>query len=335
MIDNPCTIPQTKSWQQALKQVVRDPAELCALLNLDKTWLAGAKQASTLFPLRIPREFVALMEKGNPHDPLLRQVLPLSEELTPTPGFSGDPLNESLYNPHPGLLHKYKSRVLLTIAGACAVNCRYCFRRSFPYRENNPGQQGWQQNIDYIKQAPNINEVILSGGDPLMLPDKQLAQLHESLCEIPHLKRIRIHTRFPVMIPQRIDAAFNHWFANSPLQSILIFHINHPNEISPAFRERLITLREKGVTLLNQAVLLKGVNDDLDTLTQLSEALFDTGILPYYLHVLDKVQGTAHFDIPDTMAKALHQGLQAELPGFLVPKLVREAPGKSSKTIIA
>ncbi len=283
--------------------------------------------------MRVPRHFVSLMQPATPDDPLLLQVLPDRQEFNQAPGFSVDPLAEQ-NNQTPGMLHKYRSRVLLIVRGGCAVNCRYCFRRHFPYADNAPSKQDWQNILSTIAADPNINEVILSGGDPLMAKDTHLAELAHKISTIPHIKRLRIHTRLPVVLPERLDDAFFNWFSGLPLQRIMVLHINHPQEISPQLILRLKRLADAGVTLLNQAVLLRGINDNAKCLVQLSESLFAAGIMPYYIHLLDKVEGASHFDIPTDAARALMQNIAAELPGYLVPKLVREVGGEQSKSLV-
>jgi EF-P beta-lysylation protein EpmB len=272
------------------------------------------------------------MHRGNCRDPLLRQVLPIDDENRIQPGYSEDPLQESAAMPVPGLLHKYKGRVLLTVTGACAIHCRYCFRRHFPYSEANPAGDEWQQSLHYIRTNSDIQEVILSGGDPLSLPDDKLAKLVEHLQAIPHVRRLRIHTRTPVVLPDRIDDALLGWLSATPLNTIIVLHINHANEIDCAFNQAVKKLSRTGVSLLNQSVLLRGVNDSAGTLQELSERLFDTGILPYYLHQLDPVQGAAHFAVDDDSAIKIVNRLNNRLPGYLVPKLVREIAGRGSKT---
>ena len=323
-----------RSWQEELSALVRDPAELLEILELPSSLLSEAQAADQLFELRVPRPYLSRIEKGNLEDPLLKQVLPLGAEVRLTEGYSTDPLAEQVSNPHRGLVHKYHGRVLLVVAPSCAINCRYCFRRHFPYAENNPSRREWQDTFDYIKADPTINEVIYSGGDPLASSDRQLQWLTEQLIAIPHIKRLRVHSRLPVVIPQRITDDTLKWLAHPQLQSVLVLHINHANEIDDQVRASIKKLRGAGVTLLNQSVLLKGVNDSAQTLAQLSEALFAEGVLPYYLHLLDKVQGAAHFDLPEERGIALHRELQGVLPGFLVPKLTREEPGADSKTLI-
>lgn len=321
------------NWQKELAQAFSAPEQLLAYLELNPApWQAGFA-ARRLFPMRVPRPFVDKMVKGDANDPLLRQVLPLSDEFIEVPGFVKDPLDEH-DSALPGLLHKYRSRVLLVVRGGCAINCRYCFRRHFPYSDNSPNQAGWQEALAYIAAHPEINEVILSGGDPLMAKDEHLARLFAELAAIPHLKRLRIHSRLPVVIPARLTDELRLLLSNSRLQTVMVLHINHANELDENLSQRLLPWRQGGITLLNQSVLLAGVNDDANTLCALSERLFSAGILPYYLHQLDKVAGAAHFAVDDAKAKALMAELLAELPGFLVPKLVRELGGEANKTPI-
>jgi EF-P beta-lysylation protein EpmB len=271
------------------------------------------------------------MQKGNINDPLLRQVLPLQDELKETNGYDRDPLQETQFNPIPGLLHKYHSRVLLTFTGTCGVNCRFCFRRHFSYEENNPGTAGWNRALDYIAQDQSIVEVILSGGDPLVATDQALEAITKKLAAIPHLKRLRIHSRMPIVLPLRVTSELISAVTAPSLKTILILHCNHPNEISPDVRTAMHRLTEAGVVLLNQSVLLRGINDDVETLVALSEALFEINVQPYYLHVLDKVQGAAHFDLEIEKSRALHMALTKRLSGYLVPKLVCEQPGAPAK----
>ncbi|HTM63160.1 MAG TPA: EF-P beta-lysylation protein EpmB [Gammaproteobacteria bacterium] len=328
------SLKKRQLWQQAMADLITDPAELIHLLNLNPSLLEAAKAAANVFPLRVPRGFAARMEKGNHMDPLLRQVLPLGVELTPQPGYSKDILRESGANPVSGLLHKYPGRVLVTLTSACAVHCRYCFRRFFPYEDNNPGRAGWEKIFDYIESDNTITEVILSGGDPLSANDHLLSEFTERLNQLPHVTRLRIHTRMPVVLPERITDEFMQWAADLTQQLVIVMHINHANEINNEVVLMLKRLSDAGITLLNQSVLLKGVNDDAQTLAALSEKLFMSGVLPYYLHTLDKVEGAAHFDLDDYTARSIHSELNKMLPGYLVPRLVRETPGESSKTLL-
>ncbi len=326
---NPLTW-QRPRWQQELADAVRDPAELLRLLELPPELLA-TPQAMREFPLRVPRAYVARMRKGDPTDPLLRQVLPLIEEDAQTPGFLADPVGDLQAMPQPGLLHKYHGRALLITTGACAVHCRYCFRRHFPYSDAKPAAGQWQTALEHIAADTSLSEIILSGGDPLALSDARLAALTEQLAAIPHVRRLRIHTRLPIVLPSRINDEFRAWLSASPLQKVAVIHANHAHEIDGDTAAALRALQDCGVTLLNQAVLLRGVNDSVAAQAALSEALFAAGVLPYYLHVLDRVQGAAHFDIPETEARALLGALRDRLPGYLVPRLVREIEGGASK----
>lgn len=319
------------AWQTSLSNVVTDPAELCQLLELPPHALNNAGFAHQDFALRVPREFVARMQKGNLDDPLLKQILPVADEMQAMPGYSNDPLQEKQANPLPGLLHKYQGRVLLLVAGGCAVHCRYCFRRHFSYAENVPGKPGWEAILNYIAADSSIREVIYSGGDPLLLKDEVLAVLTQKLAAIPHVTTLRIHTRLPVVIPARITDALLSWLTGTRLQPVMVIHSNHAHEMDAGVIAELERLRRAHITVLNQTVLLKGINDDADTLIKLSQRLFSGGVLPYYLHMLDAVQGAAHFTVSTDTARQLVATMADHLPGYLVPKLVREVPGMKAK----
>ncbi len=329
----PGTVPlwQTPRWQDQLADVIREPAELLQLLQLDPALLPAAEAAARDFPLRVPRAFAARMRKGDPADPLLRQVLPIGAELEVVPGYGPDPLEERQANPAPGLIHKYHNRVLMIAASACGVHCRYCFRRHFPYSENNPSREQWQDALAYIAANPQIDEVILSGGDPLAANDRYLSWLVEQLAAIPHLQRLRIHSRLPVVIPARLDDSCLDWLSATRLKPVLVIHANHAQELDDHVAEAMQRARARGLTLLNQSVLLAGVNDSVEALSALSLRLFDIGVLPYYLHTLDKVAGSHHFLVPDETAKALISRLAASQSGYLVPKLVKEIAGVPAK----
>ncbi|WP_436873997.1 EF-P beta-lysylation protein EpmB [Kosakonia sacchari] len=324
--------PSREDWLIQLADVITDPDELLRLLKIDtdENLIAGGA-AKRLFPLRVPRAFAARMQPGNPHDPLLRQVLTSQEEFIAAPGFSPDPLDEQS-SVVPGLLHKYRNRALLLVKGGCAVNCRYCFRRHFPYADNQGNKRNWQGALDYIAVHPELDEIIFSGGDPLMAKDHELDWLLAQLEAIPHIKRLRIHSRLPIVIPARITDTLSARFARSSLQILLVNHINHAQEIGDDFRHAMAQLRQANVTLLNQSVLLRGVNDNAQTLADLSNALFDAGVMPYYLHVLDKVQGAAHFMVSDDEARTIMRELLTLVSGYMVPKLAREIGGEPSKT---
>ena len=321
-----------EDWLYQLADVITDPDELLHLLSLNThPELLQGRDARRLFALRVPRTFAARMQPGDANDPLLLQVLTAREEFITAPGFTTDPLDEQR-SVVPGLLHKYRNRALLLVKGGCAVNCRYCFRRHFPYQDNQGNKANWRQALEYIRQHPELDEIIFSGGDPLMAKDHELDWLIGELEAIPHLKRLRIHTRLPVVIPARITAELCQRLSATRLQVLMVTHINHANEIDQELRVSMAQLRSAGVTLLNQSVLLRGINDRADTLAALSNALFDTGILPYYIHVLDRVQGAAHFMVSDDEARVIMKELLSMLSGYLVPRLTREIGGESSKT---
>lgn len=318
-------------WQQQLSDAFTDIEHLCRYLGLAANELPVAIAASRQFPLRVPLSFAQRMEKGNPHDPLLRQVLPVQEELQPHPGFSDDPIGDLAAVQQTGLLHKYHGRVLLINTGSCAINCRYCFRRNFPYADLQLGKRAEQAALAYIAADASINEVILSGGDPLLLSDTRLSRLLTQLTAIAPIKRIRIHSRLPIVLPARITPRLAETLATCGKQMVIVTHCNHANELNDEVLAACQRLKSYPFSLLNQAVLLKGVNDDTQTLYALSERLFEFGVMPYYLHLLDRARGTGHFEVPEATALDLHRQLQNLLPGYLVPKLVRERAGAKSK----
>jgi EF-P beta-lysylation protein EpmB len=320
-------------WQKELKQSFTKPELLLEHLGFDPADFGQDIEARSLFNMRVPVHFANLMQKKEVTDPLFKQVFPSKFEFHSTPEYVADPLLEQ-NNVTPGLLHKYKSRVLIIFKGGCAVNCRYCFRRHFPYADNSVNKKQLLTHVDYIKQHPQINEVILSGGDPLMADDKAIEWFLTQVSSIKHVTRVRIHTRLPVVIPSRITDDLLAIFNTATFKVIMVMHINHENEISDQLKVVCQKLKHANVTLLNQAVLLKEVNDTLTAQVNLSESLFAADILPYYLHLLDKVSGAMHFDISETQAKQLYSEMLTELPGFLMPKLVREIGGEQSKTPI-
>ena len=319
------------AWQEQLATAVKSVNELLQLLQID-TAAAKILPLQSDFPLRVPHGFIERMVKGDSRDPLLLQVLPLAQEAEEATGFSCDPLDEQDTMPVPGLLHKYRGRALLTTTGACAIHCRYCFRRHFPYSDANPAPGHWQAAIKYLAQHPDISELILSGGDPLTLTDARLHSLTRQLSDLTHLRTLRIHTRLPVVLPARIDNGLLSWINAQTLKLVFVVHCNHSDEIDHNVTAAFDKLTAAGVTLLNQSVLLRDINDSAATLARLSERLFAAGVLPYYLHQLDRVQGAAHFEVGIEHARKIMTELRAMLPGYLVPRLVQEIPGASGKT---
>lgn len=328
---NSFTTPEN-NWQQQLAQAITEPPALLDALNLQADTFKHFASAHQQFGMKVPWAYLNKMQPGNPRDPLLLQVMTQSAEMLTTQGYQSDPVGDLKAQQTPGLLHKYHSRVLLITTGACAIHCRYCFRRHFPYADQQAGRDQWQQAITYIKNDTSIKEVILSGGDPLTLSDNKLSHLISQLESIPHLTRLRIHSRLPVVLPARITDALVNRLEISRFNVCLVIHANHANEITPPDKAALFKLKQAGIHLLNQAVLLNGVNHSVESQVELSEVLFDAGVLPYYLHLLDPVQGAAHFDVKLSDAKHIIKEMQSQLPGFLVPKLVRELTGESSKT---
>jgi EF-P beta-lysylation protein EpmB len=331
MIPDCAEIRQTPGWVQALAGAITDPEVLLSRLGLGPEWLAPARAAARRFPLRVPAGFVARMRRGDPHDPLLRQVLPLAEECLAVAGYTRDPVGDLSARRAPGLLQKYEGRVLLTATGACAVHCRYCFRRHFPYGEENASAGQFRAALAEIAADPSIREVILSGGDPLTLSDRRLREFSDSLATVAHVVRLRLHTRLPVVLPERVDDGLVGWLGAVTVPVVIVIHANHPNELDANVAAALGRLRAAGATLLNQSVLLRAVNDNPDALAALSERLFALGVLPYYLHQLDRVEGAAHFAVPDDAARSLRDELARRLPGYLVPRLVREVAGAPAK----
>lgn len=324
-------IPRNKSGNQT-RAYFTNPLELLAQLNLSAEQMLFSAEAVQDFHFKVPIAYVNKIQPGNPDDPLLKQIFPVQQELALIPGYADDPLDEAKSLFQPGLLQKYHGRALLLVTPGCAINCRYCFRRHYPYEDKGHLWLQIKQNIAAIKQDTSINEVILSGGDPLSLSDSRFAELIAMLNDISHLKRLRIHTRFPVVEPQRISDTFVKILASCHLPMIMVLHINHAQEIGLDSAISIAKLHKQQITLLNQSVLLKGVNDNVETLAALSEALISHHIMPYYLHMLDKIQGSAHFEVSDADAKVIYQQLRAELSGYMLPRLVREIAGEKSKT---
>lgn len=318
-------------WQRELARAIRTPAELLAILGVDHGVLNASIDAHRQFPVRVPRGFVARMRQGDSHDPLLRQVLPVDEELSAYPGFTHDPVGDAQATQSPGVIHKYHGRVLLITTGACAVHCRYCFRRHYPYNDSHAASDQWHYALDYLRVHKDVHEVILSGGDPLSLSDDRLFALVHALDTIPHLKILRLHTRQPIVLPERIDNAFLSSLRQVKMQTVMVLHSNHANEIDASVIEAIRALKTANVTLLNQSVLLKNINDNADTLAQLSWRLFENGVQPYYLHLLDRVAGAGHFEVSEVHALQIYHDLSCKLPGYCVPRLVREQAGAPFK----
>jgi EF-P beta-lysylation protein EpmB len=322
------------NWQEQLANAFTNTADLLNFLSLSQDHTPSSNQASHEFAMRVPLSYAECMEKGNPDDPLLRQVLPAADELKFFPGFTNDPVGDLDAAKPTGVIQKYHGRVLLITTGGCAINCRYCFRRNFPYSDFQMSKTRQAEAISYIKTNADISEVILSGGDPLLLNDTRLGLLFDELSKIGHVKRIRIHSRIPIVLPSRITHQLLDILTRVPQQIIMVLHCNHTNEISPAVMTACSKIKLNHIHLFNQAVLLKDINDNARQICQLSEKLFANGIIPYYLHLLDKATGTGHFEVGEQQALAIMKEVKATLPGYLVPKLAREKPGDSSKTVL-
>ena len=323
-----------EKWLYELSNSITQPKELLKILNLKNNSKYYKSQSDKIFSLRVPHSFVSRMTKNNPQDPLFLQVITNNQEFLNAPGYTKDPIKEKKNIILPGLLHKYNDRVLLLIKTNCAINCRYCFRKYFPYEDNQGNKINWIKALEYIQKNKNLNEVIFSGGDPLMAKDHELSWLIESISNINHIKRLRIHTRLPIVIPNRITSSLCQIFFKSSLKIIIVTHINHPQEIDNNLSKSLLKLKKSGVILLNQSVLLRNINDNSSILAELSNRLCENNILPYYLHILDKVSGTMHFSVSEKKAKAIILNLMKMISGYLVPKLVRDTNSKCSKLMI-
>jgi EF-P beta-lysylation protein EpmB len=323
------------SYFRSLAEAIRDPDELITTLGLPDALREPARRAAAAFPLIVPRSFLARMQHGDPDDPLLRQILPIGGEEQPRAGFTTDAVGDLDARTAPGLIHKYSGRALLIAAGSCAVNCRYCFRRHYPYGDDPRRPDDWSPAIDAIAADSSLAEIILSGGDPLMLTDVRLASLVARLETIPHVGRLRIHTRLPIVLPDRVTVELLDLLTCTRLATVVVVHANHPRELVGDCAVALSALRQSGLTVLNQSVLLRGVNDAADVLVELSERLFELGVLPYYLHQLDKVAGAAHFEVPEAEGVKIVDELRSRLPGYLIPRYVRETAGEPHKSPIA
>ena len=322
------------SWREEVRLAVRDVGELCRRLGLSAELAAAAEGGVGEFPVFVPPSFLARIRQGDPQDPLLRQVLPTLEEATEIHGFSADPVDDSAAALEPGVLQKYAGRALLITTGACAVHCRYCFRRHYPYQEAPHSDSAWDSALASISADTSITEVILSGGDPLMLVDQRLGALVEKIAALPHVERLRVHTRLPIMIPSRVTDRLLTLLTNTRLTPVAIIHANHAQELDEVVARSLSRMQRAGILLLNQAVLLRGVNDSVGSQVALSERLVRMGVLPYYLHQLDRVQGAAHFEVPIAEGKKIIAEMRDKLPGYMVPKYVQEIPGELSKTVL-
>ncbi len=325
---------EEQTWRQQFAQSIRTPQALLAYLQFNQQDCQAMLADEQGFNTLVPTSYAARMQPNNPQDPLLLQVLAQSAEAETHAEFNQDPLAEADYNPAPGVVHKYQGRALLIAAGHCAINCRYCFRRHYPYAEQQRSRAQWQQSLATLAKDEHLAEIILSGGDPLALTNTPLFALLDEIEKLPQIKRLRIHSRLPIVLPARITSALCQRLADSRLQVVLVVHSNHAQEINSEVNAACLRLKQAGVTLLNQTVLLKGINNEVATLCALQQALFSAGILPYYLHLPDHVAGTQHFFVERSEAKQLHQAMQARLPGYLVPRLVKEEPGKAHKTLI-
>ncbi len=323
-----------QTWQQLLAESITDPEQLMAELGLNSAQPAINPAVLKQFSCRVPRPYFNRIKKNNPHDPLLKQVLPINQELKETPGYSIDPLAEIQASPAEGFLHKYHGRVLVPLTGACAINCRYCFRRHFDYAQHSLSPTRWQNLLDYLQDNPEISEVIFSGGDPLIIKDPSLQKLIDQISTLSQINTLRFHTRLPIVIPQRITHHLIDMLHQCRLNVVMVVHCNHANEVDDLVAEAMLKLKSAGVTLLNQSVLLKDINDNAQSLIQLSYRLFSAGILPYYIHLLDKVQGAGHFDVNLDKALKLIESIRSKLPGYLVPRLAQEVPNHSSKQVI-
>lgn len=323
---------QSVDWQLAMKRAIRSQSELRRYLNLE---VDPAASAAEDFPTFVPLELASRITPGDPDDPILRQVLASTAELVEAVGYSSDPVGDLDADVGGGVLHKYAGRALIVTHGACAVHCRYCFRREFPYAESGSRREFWAPAVEYIAKDESIEEVLLSGGDPLTLTDGVLFRLIDEIESVGHVRRLRIHTRLPIAIPQRITTELVGRLSRSRLAVWVVVHANHAQEIDCAVTDSLGRLRRGGISVLNQAVLLAGVNDDVAALANLSRELVNLGVQPYYLHQLDRVRGSSHFWVEIERGKRIMDELRQQLPGYAVPKYVIEQSGEKSKTPIA
>ncbi|MEM7558110.1 MAG: EF-P beta-lysylation protein EpmB [Planctomycetota bacterium] len=317
-------------WRASLRAAFRSSTDLCDFLGVDPK--VACPQAESDFPIMVPREYAQRMEPGDPRGPLLLQVLSQSAELADSGEL--DPVGELPAERHKGLLQKYDHRVLLILSGACAVHCRYCFRRNYPYDDAAKGRAEWQEWLELLAADSTIEDVIFSGGDPLSIGDDRLAWFVGEVSKISHIRRLRFHTRLPVVIPSRVTSEFTSLLDFVGQAVYVVLHINHAQELDDSVWDAIRRLQRAGVQVLNQAVLLRGINDNFEALRELCVQLADRQVLPYYLHQLDPVRGGMHFQVPDAEAIELVDALRGNLPGYAVPRLVRELSGEASKTLI-
>lgn len=329
------------AWRQIVAQAVTDPDELCRLLDLPSDLADRMQAASRDFRLLLPRTMLGRIRRGDPHDPVLRQFLPMVEELSSEEGFSADPLQEASACPIPGVVEKYQGRSLIVLTAGCPVHCRYCFRRHFTpptlscLSADAAAEAPLGELVDHLQRDGETREVILSGGEPLLVDDEPLLRLLAQLAErCPEVKRVRIHTRMPIVIPQRVTGALCRLLRSTRLTPLVVLHVNHPAEIDAPVRSAFARLNDAGIPLLSQSVLLRGVNDSVEVLAELLERLVDGRVIPYYLHQLDRVSGAAHFEVPESEGRRLVAELRRRLPGYAVPRYVRDVPGAAHKEVL-
>lgn len=322
------------SWHRSLARAIRDPDELIHRLGLPDELRPAARAGSRLFPLLVPESFLRRIAPGHPEDPLLRQVMPLDAEHHSAGGFRTDAVDDARFRIAPGLLKKYRGRALLIATGSCAVHCRYCFRRHYPYGEEPRRLDDWEAALEALRRDDSIEEVLLSGGDPLLLTDRRLGDLIDRLEPIPHLRRLRIHTRLPIVLPDRVTTELLERLIACRMKTVLVVHANHAVELVDDCADSVRRLVEAPLTVLNQAVLLRGVNDSVEAQCELASTLIELGVMPYYLHQLDRVAGAAHFEVPVATGRAILQEMRRRLPGYAVPRYVQEIPGEPHKTVL-
>lgn len=332
MIPRTATLLHKNDWKSALRNTINTPQQLAQAISLSQEAYKGLMHATELFPLKIPISVLSRIQENHLDDPVLRQYLPTEKEMQEHPDYQIDPVGDLNASPLPGIIHKYQSRALIITSQVCAVHCRYCFRRHFPYQDMQLTSKHQEKIIAYLRENPALNEIILSGGDPLSLDDEKLYELIQALESVSHIKTLRIHSRLPIVIPSRVTDRLLDILKNSRFKTVMVLHCNHANEIDEDVESACLKLKQHTDALLNQSVLLRSINDSADVLAELSYRLFDCGVIPYYLHLFDKVQNAAHFDISAKQATIIVDNLRKKLPGYLVPKLVTEIAGEPCKT---